>query len=772
MQQFTGLLIKELKLFFCNSLIYITALLYLLSSVGLAIYFGAYTEAHDAAMYSLFFMQPVLAAIFVPAITMKIWSDEFKTGSAEILLTLPLHTYILVVAKWIAAIIAMFLITLLLLPFIIYTASFLQLDWLNILCAFIGLWLLIFMFCAMGCFISALSKYVMMTYLLSVMSMFACLVISQSGLYDVYNNFLFGEIGFSDVLYFISFAIAFILLNIIQIDNYRSSQGYKNIKLGSFAVLLICGTMVLNIALQRFFSNKYDVTAVEIYTPHAKSKEVINQIKEPITIDVFIAKDYKKSNPDYFRYFNQVTRFLNKYQKLSQGMITVNIAEISAFSEDEKNVLHSGAYYEENIYGTKNYFAAILRDNNGQATVIKQFLAERQAYLEKDINQALLKLVKPELLKSIGVYMDSEQNLDMFQGFLLNLENDYNVVEVTDETYEISPRMDMLIMLNPKRLSPYIKYAADQYMLNGGKTIWFFDIYTDGQSENVNMDVLDFITFLDQWNVELDENMVDEGKAIKPFGQEDSIIKVNKAMRYAVNNSDLTLIPVIQSENKYIAAILKGRLHSIFDGSLYENTEMEKKVSPHMIQSVVESNVAVVADVDIIGNDSWIDDSSPDKNPYSIISKAKNMEVLRNMIDYMIGNKIYLEMPINTASENTYSISQKVAFDMFEKYMPIYKKIIEEIKNKKMLLAQKNSYESDKANIIKQISESGENLAQLEEETEKIMYQMRTVYAQKINELILTNLITIPFFLLLLFFVGSKLQRRRRKKITEGMFHE
>ena len=767
MQQFIVLWQKEIKSYFNSNFAYLLIYIYMMSSIGSALFFSAYLYAHDASMYSLFFLQPILMMVFLPAVTMRVWTDEFKSGTDEFLLTQPVSTWCVTVAKYSATVIFSFGMTLLLIPFIWYTGRYLYLDVLNLICAYSGLLLIIVLFCALGCFVSSFCKHVIIAYLLSAFFLGVWIVFPISGLYNSYNNFLFGAVGISDILYFLLFTIAFLILNVLQIENKRSAQKYKNFKFGIFALLLLSGVIVLTITMQYIFIGKYDMTQDRIYSLEDQTRKIIEQVKEPIVIDVFMAKDYKGHNSDYFRYSNQVSRFLKKYQDISKGMITVNFMEMEAFSENEKNALKTGIYYEENSMGTKDYFGAVIHDNNGKGIVIKQFLSERSAYLEKDINIALLRLIKPETIKSIGIYLDNEQNLEMFNGFLLNLENDYNVVRVTDETYQLSPRMDLLIMLNPKRLSPYIKYAVDQYMMNGGKTIWFIDLFTKSQPEEVNLDIWDFMDFLESWNIVLSDKLVEEGKVIAPFDTSKLPLQLFKALQFSVDNPDFEVKPVINNGDKYIGAIIKGKFPSVYRGNLYKGTAMEKQVNPFMKNSVVDTQFALIADVDIIDDENWIDESSPDRNPYSIIAKASNGEFLRNLTDYMLDNQIYLDMKPKQNS-NIFSISQFISSDVYAKYAPVYKQINEEIKEKNKALQYSNIRNQDKAEELSLINASGEQIAELEKEAEKIVYLMRNEYARKIGALMWFNLGILPLFTVVIIGMVRMIRRRRQlKKIKE-----
>jgi hypothetical protein len=123
-----------------------------------AFYFGSYLDMHDTAIYALFMWQPLILVALIPALSMRIWTEEYKSGTDEFLLTLPLSDSVLVLAKWAAVFSLLSLMALGLLPFILYTASRLHLDFYNIMSNFIGLELMMMTLSSLGCLISSLSR--------------------------------------------------------------------------------------------------------------------------------------------------------------------------------------------------------------------------------------------------------------------------------------------------------------------------------------------------------------------------------------------------------------------------------------------------------------------------------------------------------------------------------------------------------------------------------------------------------------------------------------
>lgn len=773
MQQFMALFKKEIGGYFKSYFAYLIFFIYLFVSIGCAFYFGAYLAMHDTSVYALFYLQPVILAILIPALTMRLWSDEYKSGTAEFLFTQPLTNALPVLAKFFASGLFACISSLFLLPFIIYTSVWLKIDWCSVFCCYMGLWLYIGLFCALGCFISSLSKYTIISYLLTVFISALWLLFPLTKLYDIYNNFLFAEVGFSDFVYFILFMTMLVWLNVLVLNYRRSAQKNKNLRFWSFAILLTAGVVLLNTSFFMILGNsKIDFTQSRQYTLSDISKNIITSVVKPITLDVYISKDLKAKNAEYYYYYQQTKRFIEKYQKASASMISVNVTEVEPFSEMEKMVLASGLYYEENIKGTKDFFGAVIRDNEGQGLVIKQFIPQRRVYLESDIDKALLKLTDKNVIKSIGIYFDPTQDLQRFNGFSLNLEEDYNVLSVSENTYEISSDLDLLVLVNPKMFPLSFLYAIDQYIANGGNILIFFDLLTEGQSEETNLKSLQTVVFLDQFKVLLDDELTDDGIPVEDYKISGQNIKLRRAISFRADDKDFKVEPIIENKKGFVGAIISGQYKSAFESNPHTSADILHNMMPHTIYSSETPKVAFIGDADIIEDDTWIDDNSPDENPYSVIEKSANMVVVRKLVDRLVGNEIFNLLPQKGNNESRFGIGEQINAQIFEQYHEEYENIVKNMKENRLKLLQKSGGNIEKLQTLAQVDKAGLELGQAEQQMEGLLYKIRKQYSAEINIIIALCVFAIPFTATLLLFVAVMFINRRKKQKIKEMFDE
>jgi ABC-2 type transport system permease protein len=224
---------KEIAGFFSSLTAYIVMISFLLI-LGLFLWVFPDTNILDfgfANLDSLFFYAPWIFMFLIPAVTMRMFSDELRTGTIELLLTRPIREMQLIMGKYLAAVT---LVLFTLLPTSIYYITIYQLgapkgniDHGATIGSFIGLFLLGAAFCAVGLFSSSLSTNSIVAFILALFLCFITyngfeslsrlpfiegrfdLLIQNLGINQHYQSISKGVIDLRDVLYFVSFSALF-----------------------------------------------------------------------------------------------------------------------------------------------------------------------------------------------------------------------------------------------------------------------------------------------------------------------------------------------------------------------------------------------------------------------------------------------------------------------------------------------------------------------------------------------------------------------------------
>ena len=94
---------RELASYFATPVAYVFILIFLVLSAAFTFYLGGFYERNQADLLPFFSFHPWLYLFLIPAISMRLWSEERKSGSIELLLTLPVTMWQAVVGKVLAA---------------------------------------------------------------------------------------------------------------------------------------------------------------------------------------------------------------------------------------------------------------------------------------------------------------------------------------------------------------------------------------------------------------------------------------------------------------------------------------------------------------------------------------------------------------------------------------------------------------------------------------------------------------------------------------------
>jgi len=169
---------RELASYFATPLAYVFILIFLLRANAFTFYLGGFFERGQADLQWFFYWHPWLYLFLIPAISMRLWAEERKSGSIELLMTQPVTLWEAVLGKYFAA--WLFAALALALTFPIWiTVNYLgRPDNGTILAAYIGSLLLAGSYLAIGSCMSALTNNQVIAFILGVV---ACFLVLMAG---------------------------------------------------------------------------------------------------------------------------------------------------------------------------------------------------------------------------------------------------------------------------------------------------------------------------------------------------------------------------------------------------------------------------------------------------------------------------------------------------------------------------------------------------------------------------------------------------------------
>jgi ABC-2 type transport system permease protein len=239
MTQISPVFKRELLAYFRSPVAYVFLVVFSLASIGLAFFVGGFFKAGLASMESYFTFYPWLFLFLIPAAGMRLWSEEKRTGTVELLFTLPITTLEAVVGKFLAAWAFLTLAILLSVPLAGTVAYLGAPDWGIIVSTYLGATLMAGAYLGVCSLTSALTKNQVISFVISVV---ACLVILFLGwsvfsevlgsvfpiwFVDLLSNFSFithfdaftkGIIDPKDVIFFLSLIGFTLFLNVVALE--------------------------------------------------------------------------------------------------------------------------------------------------------------------------------------------------------------------------------------------------------------------------------------------------------------------------------------------------------------------------------------------------------------------------------------------------------------------------------------------------------------------------------------------------------------------------
>jgi len=160
---------RELSSYFSQPTAYAIIVIFLVLSMGLAFSFGKFMTVGDASLeWTFFFWQPWIYMLLAPAVGMRLWADEQRTGTIELLGTFPVSTWSAIVGKFFAAA-TVWLVALALTFPIVITVNYLgDPDNGAILAGYIGSFLVCCTFLAITMLVSACTRDQVVCLIVSV----------------------------------------------------------------------------------------------------------------------------------------------------------------------------------------------------------------------------------------------------------------------------------------------------------------------------------------------------------------------------------------------------------------------------------------------------------------------------------------------------------------------------------------------------------------------------------------------------------------------------
>lgn len=343
-----GIARRDFGVAFSSPLAYVVLVVFLLVC-GIKFFFFPGVFLFGRASYRTFFdWMPAFLAVLAPAVTMRLLAEEKKSGTLELLLTLPVRDHEIAIGKWLGAvgIIAVGLAfsvvnALAIAPLAVAGQRF---DWGPVVGGYVGTVLLASTFVAVGLFFSSLTKNQVIAFLLAtvvsaidLMLAFAVVVLPESvGELAQYLSAFYhfeslgrGVIDWRDVLFFVSVTAGLLLATTQSITSNRKVGA--DVKGGTTVLLALGILVVVNLFAVRL-PLRADLTADKMFTLSEATTETMEKLDNPVTITAYFTKDLPPPFSDNARYIKDL---LEEYRAVAGDNLSFSFVDPQAEETEE-----------------------------------------------------------------------------------------------------------------------------------------------------------------------------------------------------------------------------------------------------------------------------------------------------------------------------------------------------------------------------------------------------------------------------------------------------
>lgn len=267
--------------------------------------------------------------------------------------------------------------------------------------------------------------------------------------------------------------------------------------------VIILAILAINV-LSNYFFKRFDLTSDKRYTLSETTLTLLENVKEPITIDIFLDGDfpaefkrlqsetyqlleeYKAYNSNIIFKFNNPNGDANNAEQFTSELIGLGFTptNINQNVKGKKELIQIFPWAIANV-GEKSVRVPLLVNNYGNRP--EENINKSVQLLEFAFTDAITKLTL-EKKKKIAVLKGNGQISDKYMSDLLFNAKDYYALGAFDldsltndlpKTLANLKRFDMALIVKPTQaFSDEEKYILDQYVMNGGKTMWLMDQVT------------------------------------------------------------------------------------------------------------------------------------------------------------------------------------------------------------------------------------------------------------------------------------------------------
>ncbi|MEA2084794.1 MAG: Gldg family protein [Thermodesulfobacteriota bacterium] len=483
MRQMLSITKRELAAYFGSPMAGIFIGAFLVSALFSFFWVETFFARNIADTRPLFRWMPLLMIFLVSALTMRQWSEEQKTGTLEILLTLPVRLSQLVMGKFLAVLILVSIALGLTLGLPLTVSMMGNIDWGPVAGGYLGAILMASSYIAIGLFVSSRTDNQIVALIVTVLLSGCFYLVGSSGITDFVSHntgeFLRafgtgsrfasierGVIDLRDIVFYGSLSILFLTLNVVSLDQKRWGSGpitatyRRNIMLT--VALIGANLTAANIWFNPIHTVRADLTENREYSISGSTKDLISNLTEPLILSGYFSE---KTHPLLAPLVPRIKDLMEEYGVASGGRVEVSFVdpkfdeELEAEANQQFGIkpvpFQVAGRYEASV--VSSYFNILIKYGDQYVTLGFNDLIEIKHRKDGQLDVGLRNL-EYDLTKSIKKVVYGFQSL---ASVLMNLKSDIKITAV------LTPgSMPESIIEIPKRIN---KVVADLQKESAGR---------------------------------------------------------------------------------------------------------------------------------------------------------------------------------------------------------------------------------------------------------------------------------------------------------------
>ncbi|VUD59758.1 hypothetical protein TDB9533_02758 [Thalassocella blandensis] len=335
---------KESTLFFSSPIAYL--FLAVFAGVTLFVFFWgqSFFSRNIADVRPLFESMPILLIFLCSTLTMRLWSEERRSGTLEHVLTQPVSLWQFVLGKYVGCLGLLAIALVVTLPLPVSVSIIGNLDWGPVIAGYLATFLLGAAYLAIGLFVSAKSdnqivSLILATALCGLFYLVGTSTVTEFFGYEAgewlrllgtgsrFDQITRGVIDFRDLYYYLSIIAVFLVLNTYVLERERWAHGHASPLHHSWrnlTLLLIANFLGANLWLGQINSLRVDATEGNIYSISDATHNYLDRLQEPLLIRGYFSA---KTHPFLAPLVPQLRDLIHEYEIAGKGQVRVEFID-------------------------------------------------------------------------------------------------------------------------------------------------------------------------------------------------------------------------------------------------------------------------------------------------------------------------------------------------------------------------------------------------------------------------------------------------------------